>query len=60
MGVTKMYIALRFRQGGLIWISGRPPELQFGQAFYVSSEANRSIRYHILDRRIGNVALKCF
>jgi hypothetical protein len=60
MDVTKMYIALRLRRGGLIWSNGTPQELLFSKRFIAWKKANRSIRYHILDRRMTIVAPKCF
>jgi hypothetical protein len=55
-----MYIALRLRRGGLIGAASRPPELLFSKAFYRFEKANRSIRYHNLDRHPGIVVPKCF
>ncbi len=59
MGVTKMYIALRLRRGGLIWSSVTPCVL-FAKRSIASKRANRSIRYHNLDRRLAIVVPKCF
>jgi hypothetical protein len=55
-----MYIALRLRRGGLIKSSGRSPELLFSKLLIASKKANRNIRYHILNRREGTIAPKCF